>query len=152
MAEIFTPTELRKNLEALTPETPAKFGIMTPQHMVEHLILLMKISTGKIKIPLSGSEESAEKFKYQLIYTDMEFPKGVKAKGIPEDNPLPLRYENLETAVDKLTSEIDEFHSYFKANAEQKTLHPVLNWLNYEEWKVFHTKHFAHHFRQFGLI
>lgn len=140
------------HLEKLTPETEAKFGVMTAQHMVEHLILLMKISTGKLQIPLSRSEESAETFKQQLIYTDMKFPKGVKAKGIPEDQPLPLRYENLEVAIDKLISEIDDFHSYFGENPEQKTLHPVLNWLNYEEWKIFHSKHFTHHFEQFGLF
>ena len=144
--------DILPHLEKLTPETEAKFGVMTAQHMVEHLILLMKISTGKLQIPLSRSEESAETFKQQLIYTDMEFPKGVKAKGIPEDKPLPLRYENLEKSIEKLNMEIDDFHLYFTENPEQKTLHPVLNWLNYAEWKVFHSKHFTHHFGQFGLV
>ena len=152
MLNFTSQNDILPALEKLTPETPANFGVMTAQHMVEHLIVLMKISTGKLQVPLSRSEESAETFKQQLIYTDMEFPKGVKAKGIPEDKPLPLRNENLETAIAKLIAEIDDFHSFFKDNAEQKTLHPVLNWLNYDEWKIFHSKHFTHHFEQFGLV
>ncbi len=152
MLNFRSKNDILPHLKKLTPETEANFGVMTAQHMVEHLILLMKISTGKLQVPLSRSEESAETFKQQLIYTDMKFPKGVKVKGIPEDKPLPLRYESLETANDKLISEIDDFHSYFAENPDQKTLHPVLNWLNYDEWKTFHSKHFAHHFEQFGLL
>ena len=40
---------------------------------------------------------------------------------------------------------------YF-AEKDIKTTNPVFGDLNYEEWIRFHSKHFAHHFKQFGLL
>ena len=38
----FLKNEVPTLLEKLTPETEAKFGLMTPQHMVEHLTVSAK--------------------------------------------------------------------------------------------------------------
>ncbi len=42
---------LLQRLKHLSLQSEAKFGILTPQHMVEHLILTLKMSTGRIPIP-----------------------------------------------------------------------------------------------------
>ncbi|SMC50820.1 DUF1569 domain-containing protein [Moheibacter sediminis] len=139
-------------LKKLNPETQPVFGIMTSQHMIEHLILLAKLSNGGIKGQLMRSEETAVKWKQGLIYTDMEFPMGIRVPG-QEENTLPeLRYENLQKAIEKLENELKIFEEFYKDDKEKSMMHPALGLLNYDEWIVFHSKHFAHHFKQFGLV
>lgn len=152
MIDIQNHTEISDLLEKLTTETQPVFGIMTPQHMVEHLILLVKLSTGGIKGQLMRSEETAAKWKQGLIYTDMEFPQGIRVPGQEENTVPELRYENLEKAIEKLKSELKIFEEFHKDDIKKSTMHPALGLLNYDEWIVFHNKHFTHHFKQFGLI
>lgn len=152
MIDIQNHIEISDLLKKLNTETQPVFGIMTPQHMVEHLILLVKLSNDGIKGQLMRSEETAAKWKQGLIYTDMEFPMGIRVPG-QEENTLPeLRYENLDKAIEKLKSELSIFEEFHKDNKEKSTMHPALGLLNSNEWITFHNKHFAHHFKQFGLI
>lgn len=152
MIEIKNHEEISDLLKKLNPETQANFGMMTAQHMIEHLILLVKLSNGGIKGQLMRSEETAVKWKQGLIYTDMEFPMGIRVPGEEESILSELRYENLEKAIEKLESELKIFDEFYFNDKEKSTMHPALGLLNYDEWIVFHSKHFRHHFRQFGLI
>jgi hypothetical protein len=134
----------------LASNTPAKFGIMTPQHMVEHLTLTVKISYGRIKLPEFVPSEKQLAQKQILIYTEIEFPIGLKAPGIG-DQLLDLRYQNLETAKTELLKSIDDYNLHFAEFHLDETIHPRFGKLNYEEWEKFHDKHFQHHLAQFGL-
>jgi oxepin-CoA hydrolase/3-oxo-5,6-dehydrosuberyl-CoA semialdehyde dehydrogenase len=143
-----TQTEIEKSLERLREDSPRLFGIMTPQHMVEHLIITFKLSSGRVKIPEFIPNEKQLGYKQMLLGTDMEFPKGVRAPGLPED-VLPLRFDSLSTAKEKLLNAIEEFHTHFANNPIDLTMHPRFGKLNYDEWKIFHDKHVIHHFSQF---
>lgn len=152
MVDILNPMELRKKLEELTPETQPKFGIMTPQHMVEHLALVVEFSNGKRTAELQKSIETAMRWKQVLIYTDYEMQPGVRAPFIPEDQLLDLKYADLNESIQNLVNELEDFEVFFKDNPSKEVMHPALGNLNHHEWLIFHTKHFAHHFRQFGLL
>ncbi len=152
MIDISNPTELRKKLEELTPEVQPKFGMMTPQHMVEHLALVVEYSNGKQTAELQKSEETAIRWKQALIYTDYEMQPGVRAPFVPENTLLALKHSDLQESIDQLIQELKDFEKFFEKNPQKEVMHPALGMLNYDEWKIFHTKHFAHHFRQFGLM
>ena len=143
-----TQTELESILENLNENSTRLFGLMTPQHMLEHLIITFKLSSGRIKIPEFVPNEKQLGYKQLLLGTDMEFPKGIRAPGLPEDL-LPLRFESLAIAKEKLRSAIDEFHSFFTTHPGEATTHPRFGKLTYEEWEVFHDKHLKHHLGQF---
>ena len=147
---IMDTQEINSRLQLLTKDSQAKFGKMTAQHMVEHLILTFKISYGRIKIPHFEPNERQAKEKAGLLYTEMEFPIGIKAPGLPEEL-LPLRYSNLEEAQHELIKTIEAFNHFFEENPSQEIIHPRLGMLNHEEWKTFHQKHLSHHFKQFGI-
>jgi oxepin-CoA hydrolase/3-oxo-5,6-dehydrosuberyl-CoA semialdehyde dehydrogenase len=144
-----TQTEIEKSLERLTENSSRLFGIMTPQHMVEHLIITFKLSSGRIKIPEFTPNEKQLGHKHLLLGTNMEFPKGIRAPGLPEDL-LPLRFDSLKTAKEKLLNAIEEFHTHFSDTPSELTLHPRFGKLNYDEWKIFHNKHLTHHLGQFN--
>lgn len=137
-------------IDALSKDSPAQFGIMTPQHMIEHLIITVKISYGRIKLPEFEPNEKQLAQKQFLIYTDMEFPKGIKAPIIGE-KLSDLRYENLETAKSELLQSIDKYNTHFTEYPKDQTVHPRFGKLNHEEWEKFHEKHFQHHLSQFGV-
>jgi len=143
-----TQQEIEKSLERLNANSFKLFGRMSPQHMVEHLIITFKLSSGRVSIPEFEPNAKQLEYKKLLLETDMEFPKGVRAPGLPEE-PMPLRFESLEIAKEKLLNSILEFHNHFTVNADETTFHPRFGKLNYAEWKVFHSKHLKHHLGQF---
>jgi hypothetical protein len=137
-------------LNKLAPTTPAAFGIMSAQHMVEHLTLTVKLSSGRIKIPEFEPSEKQISQKEMLLNTPIEFPKGINAPGL-EGVLMPLKYDSFSESIDQLLNSIDFFNAFFSTNPTSKTMHPRFGRLNHMEWEKFHAKHFQHHFSQFGI-
>ena len=140
---------LVQRLQQLSLQSEAKFGILTPQHMVEHLTLTLKMSAGRIPIPEFEPTEKQLARKHALLFTDLPFPQGIKAPGLP-DTLLDLRYPDLETAKAELIKSHDAYHMLFQENPTKYTPHPGFGPLNFEEWELFHAKHMDHHLGQFG--
>jgi oxepin-CoA hydrolase/3-oxo-5,6-dehydrosuberyl-CoA semialdehyde dehydrogenase len=138
-------------LDRLQPDSQPHWGVMGPQHMVEHLTQSVMISRGMPEIQVYNPEELAEKFKAALIYSDRPLSRGIKNPALPEQ-PSPLRHGQLNEAKEELHREWDHFKEYFRLNPQAKHNHPRLGKLTHEEWAVFHRKHFAHHLAQFGLL
>jgi oxepin-CoA hydrolase/3-oxo-5,6-dehydrosuberyl-CoA semialdehyde dehydrogenase len=144
-----TKETLLQRLDQLNSESKAKFGILTPQHMVEHLTITLKLSAGRIPIPEFEPNEKQLARKQALLFSDIPFPQGIKAPGLP-DTLLELRYPDLETAKSALVAGWDTYQLLFQENPTLQTLHPGFGLLNYEEWELFHAKHIDHHLGQFG--
>lgn len=140
---------LSQRLQGLNQDTVAKFGILTPQHMVEHLILTLKMSAGRIPIPEFVPTEKQLAQKQALLFTDITFPQGVKAPGLP-DTLLDLRFPDLATAKAELIKSWDAYQLLFQENPMKQTPHPRFGLLNFAEWERFHAKHMDHHLSQFG--
>ena len=137
-------------LKSLNTTKKPEWGIMTPQHMVEHLIVSMKMSNGGFIIPCRIPKEEIPKYKEIVLNPAIEMQKGIKAGGM--EGLLDLRFPTIEAAIDKLENEIDKFHQYFEANPEILVVNPVVDEIGYEDWIIFHNKHFKHHLNQFNLI
>jgi oxepin-CoA hydrolase/3-oxo-5,6-dehydrosuberyl-CoA semialdehyde dehydrogenase len=144
-----TKETLLQRLQHLSVTTEAQFGILTPQHMVEHLILTVKMSAGRIPIPEFVPNEKQLAQKQALLFTDLPFPKGIKGPGLP-DTLLDLRFPDLETAKAELIKSWDAYQLLFKENPTKQTTHPGFGLLNFDEWERFHAKHNDHHLGQFG--
>lgn len=142
--------ELTTKLEKLQAGMNPTFGIMSPQHMLEHLTITFKLSSGKIKIPNFEPNEKQLAYKDKLLNTPMEFPKGIKAPGLPSEL-MPLRFQNLEEAKEHFIRGIEEFEKKFEENPNLTTLHPRFGPMSYDDWIKFHKKHIHHHFSQFEL-
>lgn len=138
-------------LKQLKSDAQPIFGKMSPQHMVEHLMLALSFSDGKSPQPLMVDERIAKTIKHYTINTDREMSVGFKAPMLGDDL-VPLTYPNLESAIEHLKEELNIFDLYFKSNPDSKPISPVIGELNYNEWIIFHNKHFTHHFKQFGLL
>ena len=139
--------KLSELLRSLNPDTKPLWGKMKPQQMVEHLIDQVSYTNGK-KIPFCDfTSDIAARNKQKMIYTNLEIPKNVILGQLPEN----YTYPDIETAINYLMDELAVFDSYFKTSGAT-AIHGAAGPLNYDEWLIWHGKHFEHHLKQFGLI
>ncbi len=125
------------------------WGSMSAQRMVEHLTDSVKVASGKIILDLLIPEEKIEKMQLFLV-SDKPMAKNIEVPFATKDTEL--RHSEIDLAIDELTEEWCDFQELFEENENIKTVHPYYGALNYEQWKRLHSKHFTHHFEQFGLI
>ena len=149
MAFLSFPDGVRTLLPQLSADTPAQWGQMTAQHMLEHLIVVTKLSHGAIpaKVLTPESEWTTRK---RFLSNEDPFPRNFQNPALPKE-PKPLHYPDFAVARQKLFTELDRFATYWKENPDSVLPQPIFGPLNREEWRQFHRKHFTHHFAQFGL-
>ncbi len=153
MEYIFEKNKIAALLEKLQPDTPARWGIMTAHHMVEHLgFPFVAFLNQKLQIPLLIPAEKVEKAQASLHDMTRELPKMLRPPFLPADELVPLRFSDLEMAKQKLISRIDDFNIFFDANPMATRMSPYFGELDRRHWELFQSKHFWHHFKQFGLV
>ena len=156
MSSLVTKLQERlKLIDTIQAENQGQWGIMTPQHMVEHVGgLIYTTSMGKGSAKLALPEDQAAKMKSRFFSAYYPFPKSVKMPGT-QDQPtalFPLRYASLEEAKEKLQGAGINFLSQHESNPDQTSLHGYFGELTMDEWLAFHIKHLDHHLMQFGLL
>jgi oxepin-CoA hydrolase/3-oxo-5,6-dehydrosuberyl-CoA semialdehyde dehydrogenase len=122
---------------------------MTAQHMVEHLILAVQMSNGKLKLECFNPPEKLPTLK-RFLLSSRPLPKMFEnpalGKGLQS-----LKYKSLYEAIEKLKEEVENYYSFFNRNPDAKTMNVTFGELNKYKWDVFHKKHFEHHLSQFNL-
>jgi len=147
-----TSENIPKYLYKLTETTKAQWGILTPQHMLEHLEFTYRIASGEIQdFEIATPEKYLDKYQ-EMLYNYEPMGKGfdfpLSKKGELED----LKYENLEVAKAKFLESREEYLAFFKENPEAIVKNVVFGELNKFEWYLLERKHLNYHFEQFGLI
>jgi hypothetical protein len=144
-------TSVKNILASLAPDAAPLWGRMSPQHVVEHLASAVKISTGKREVKLYLTEQEANAIKSNIVHSDAPLTQGIKSP-LLGDEPPPLVHDDMDAAVTELLHELDLFATMHRAEPSKRYIHPRMGELNLDEWLIVHNKHFAHHFRQYGLI
>ncbi|MCP4442429.1 MAG: DinB family protein [Aureispira sp.] len=147
----FIKTEIPQLLNQLQADTPAQWGVMSAQHMVEHLGGSFLLGTGRFPVKPMYNEEKTQRSYDYIIKARQPFMKGVKINMVPVE-PAPYRFASLEEAKEKLLNAVQQFFDYFEQNPDAKLPHPAFGSLDYADFIVFEAQHAKHHFLQFGLI
>ncbi len=145
----FLINELPVLLQQLKADTEPAFGLMTPQHMVEHL-------TGSIKVTTKRSGEPdpalAEKqMGFQRFIANGAILKHRPSNKTKADLP-PLKYASLEEAISHLPEATERFYRHYETHPDFKAYHSFMGELGFEELELFHYQHCRYHFWQFGLL
>lgn len=147
-----TDEKIDECLAKLSDDTKPKWGIMTPQHMIEHLEYTYKIASGEIQdFEVSTPEKILEKVKNSLYNYD-KFPQNSQFPLLEKDTLDELKHEDLITAIKKFKSQREAYLEFFKENPDAILNNMVFGELNRYEWYLMERKHLNHHFEQFGLI
>ena len=136
-------------LSILQPQTPALWGRMNAQNMIEHLVEAVEYTNGKRVAELQVPVDMADKQRKDLVSSDFVIPNDVA--GYLPNATKAKRFKDLSTAIDELNNELDTFETFFKTEGAT-AIHFEFGPMNHREWIIWHGKHFTHHFKQFGLL
>lgn len=142
--------DLARTIDGLTPTTKPAWGKMTAQHMVEHLTETLKIAIGEEEIPVYTPENQLAEMR-RFLMGNRAFPRGVVSPAVGSELPR-LKHDTFEDAMAAFWRYIYAFEKYYRDNPDATHINPAFGKLTYPEWRQFMTKHFTHHFEQFGLI
>jgi len=147
-----TEDKINACLSALKEDMKPKWGIMTPQHMVEHLEYTYKIASGEIQdFEITTPSTILDKVHNSLWNYD-KFPKNSQFPQLEKDTLEPLKHPDLATAIEKFKAQREKYLEFFKENPEAKLKNLVFGELNKYESYLLERKHLNHHFEQFGLL
>ena len=153
--EVFTEMtedKIDELLSQLKPEMKPVWGLMTPQHMIEHLEYTYKIASGEIQdFEIATPEKILDKVHNSLWNYD-KFPKNSQFPLLEKDTLEPLKHSDLSTAIVEFKAQREKYVAYFKEHPEAKLKNLVFGELNKYESYLLERKHLNHHFEQFGLI
>jgi len=136
-------------LDKLDAHASPLWGRMTAQHMVEHLSDSVRMSFTPHDWPLAVSEEQVVKMQ-EFLFSDHPIAKNQPNPAVTDD--YVLRNEDIVLAVDEFTEAWISYQEYYQENPQATILHPMFGLLNKKGWDRMHSKHFTHHFTQFGLL
>lgn len=146
----FLTQQLPLLLQSLAADRVPKFGIMTPQHMVEHLTWVTKAT------PKRRGEPAAEPNKSQLYFRrfiDKGAPFEHRPKaGITVADLQPLRSADLASAIAALEKATAQFYELAEKNPAHVSYNDMMGAFNLHELELFLYQHGRWHAYQFGLI
>lgn len=138
-------------LNNLSRSTPARWGKMDAQQMVEHVRDAFKNASGKIIIPLITTDPERLQKMREFLMSDKPFRENTNAPFMPE-TPRQHKYASMEEAIAKLEPEIEDFFRAYESDPSKQVLNAVFGELNFEQQVNLLYKHVTHHLRQFGVI
>lgn len=124
------------------------WGAMSAQRMIEHLTDSVQVSSGKIELEQITPDDKLDRM-ISFLESDKPMAKNIEVSFAGKD--VPLRHEEIELAIDELVEEWIDFEELYASQEGLKIPHPYYGPLNFEQWLRLHSKHFTHHFEQFGL-
>ncbi len=148
--ELFFKEEFIPLVKKLKGEEKGKWGVLSPQGMIEHMTDSIGIAWGRIDQPLHTAEDVLQRFR-DFALSDKEFKPNTKNALMTAEAP-PLRNKNIAEAIVELEKEIESLLIFHKAKPEAIVLNPFFGDFNYNEWIHLLHKHAVHHLKQFDLI
>lgn len=147
----FLKKDFPQLLRKLKGDDKPLWGVLNPQQMIEHFGESVMLASGRVNIPLMTPAEKLPAMK-AFIMSDKEFKPGTK-NPVMKDIPASPKFDNIETAIQKLENAIEIFENTWKTKQETDyILNPFFGELNFEEQVQLLYKHALHHLKQFGLI
>ncbi|MFD2824402.1 phenylacetic acid degradation bifunctional protein PaaZ [Lacinutrix iliipiscaria] len=147
-----TEDKIQDCLNKLSEDTKPSWGIMTPQHMIEHLEYTYRIASGEIQDFEVATPENILEKVHNSLYNYKPFPKESHFPQLKKGELADLQYDSLAEAISKFVEARQEYLDYFKEHPEAKLKNLVFGELNKYESYLLERKHLNHHFNQFGLL
>ena len=147
-----TEEKIQECLSNLKEDAKPAWGIMTPQHMIEHLEYTYRIASGEIQdFEIATPEKILEKV-HNSLYNYDPFPKNSNFPMLEKNKLDDLKHADLATAIAKFNEAREDYKTFFKENPDAVLKNLVFGELNRYESYLMERKHLNHHFNQFNLL
>ena len=138
-------------LSGLSDNTRPQWGLMSPQHMLEHLEYFNLVALRQVQADMVTPPERVSKYT-ESLYNYRKMPRNFQLELFRKGETEDLRFQSLAEAKAAFLSSLQAVEEAFKNNPDFKAYSPTFGELNRYEWKLNCQKHFQHHFEQFGLL
>ena len=147
-----TDEKVAECINKLTENTKPSWGILTPQHLLEHLEQGYRIMSGEIQdFEIATPEKILDKV-HNSLYNYDKFPRGTQFPTMKKGELETLIHPDLETAKAKFFEARENYKTFFKENPQATMKNMVFGELNKYESYLLERKHLNHHFEQFGIL
>jgi oxepin-CoA hydrolase/3-oxo-5,6-dehydrosuberyl-CoA semialdehyde dehydrogenase len=150
LREVFLREMLLTALAPLSESDRPRWGKMSAQQMVEHLVWAFELSTGRAQAEcrvLPEERERIQRFLDDNRPSPHEFMNPALVAGLP-----PLRWTGVVEARVALSVEVGHFLEQSRTHPGATHTHPLFGPIGVEQWSRTHFKHGYHHLLQFGLV
>jgi oxepin-CoA hydrolase/3-oxo-5,6-dehydrosuberyl-CoA semialdehyde dehydrogenase len=147
-----TEDKIQECLHKLTENSKPKWGILTPQHLLEHLEHGYKIMSGEIQdFEIATPEKILDKV-HNSLYNYDKFPMGTNFPTMKKGELEDLIHPDFDTAKSKFFEAREHYKAFFKENPEGILKNLVFGEMNKYASYLLERKHLNHHFEQFGIV
>jgi oxepin-CoA hydrolase/3-oxo-5,6-dehydrosuberyl-CoA semialdehyde dehydrogenase len=147
-----TDEKIAECLHKLTENSTPKWGILTPQHLLEHLEHGYKIMSGEIQDFDIVTPSTILDKVHNSLYNYEKFPLGTNFPTMKKGEVENLVHPDFDTAKAKFLEAREKYTTFFNENPDAVLKNMVFGELNKYESYLLERKHLNHHFEQFGLI
>jgi hypothetical protein len=148
--ENFLRTKLIRYMQQLDPATPARWGKMSVQQMIEHYTGdAVRNASGRLKLEIVTPPEKLEAMR-EFMMSDKPFKENTRNPLLGKE-PVPLRFNTVQAAIGALQQELIYFFEVFAKDPQLVTRNPFFGDLTFEQNVQLLYKHALHHLRQFGV-
>ncbi len=141
-----TKQEFVERINKLKPDTPRKFGKLTPHELLSHLSAAIKMSLDELNLTDDGNIFTRSFGKWLVVY--VPWPKG-KIVVTPKLTPPPAAEFEADRA--EAIRQLGRFIEVLEKEPERSAQSPLFGRPKMPWWSKMHAKHFDHHFQQFGV-
>jgi oxepin-CoA hydrolase/3-oxo-5,6-dehydrosuberyl-CoA semialdehyde dehydrogenase len=147
-----TDEKIAECLNKLNENSKPNWGILTPQHLLEHLEQGYRIMSGEIQdFEIATPDKILDKV-HNSLYNYDKFPMGSRFPTMKKDELEDFIHPDFETAKAKFFEAREAYKTFFKENTEAILKNMVFGELNRYESYLLERKHLNHHFEQFGIL
>ena len=149
--ENFLRTKLVRYMQQLDPATPARWGKMNVQQMIEHYAGdAVRNASGRLKTDtiITAPEKLASMREFMM--SDRPFKENTRNPLLGKE-PAVLHFNTVQAAIGALQQELIFFFEAFARDPQLITRNPFFGDLNFEQNVQLLYKHALHHLRQFGV-
>ncbi len=136
-------------LQRLSADTPAQWGKMNVQQMIEHMADYVAMAYGNPPQELVTAEDRLEKMQ-DFLKSERDFKPNTPNSLLPDD-PVPARLSSVREAILWLHEELTNFFNSFDSEKKKYVMNPFFGELDYGMSIQLLYKHAWHHLRQFGI-
>src|SRR5438128_184222 len=87
--EDFFTTKVPKAISDIKGDEQPQWGLMSVQHMLEHLVLPLNFAIGTFKVPMFMAEERIPRQR-EFLFSVYGLPKNFKAPFLPAEGTMPF--------------------------------------------------------------
>ena len=149
--ENFLRTKLVPYLQRLNPATPARWGKMNVQQMIEHYTIDgVQNANGRLVFEkIVTDPDNLARFR-EFLMSERPFRENTRNPLLNEE-PGPLHYKTIQAAINALQEELICFFETYEKNPAMIIRNPIFGDLEFEQNVQLLHKHAVHHLRQYGV-